>query len=112
MAWPANGARFTIAQLERLLKSKTAAVGRLQRKRDGLQRKLDALDREIERLGGDSANGSRRGGRGTSSRNEHNLPDTIQSVLRSAGKPMRVPDIADAVLASGYRSGSANFRGI
>jgi hypothetical protein len=84
-------------------------LGRLQRKRAGLQKQLNVLDRQIERVGG-GPNGSRRGG--TRSRNEHNLPDTIESVLRGAGKPMKVPEITDAVLAAGYRSGSANFRGI
>ena len=110
MAKPASGTNLTIDQLNQVLQSKMTELARLRRKRDGLQKKLNLLDRHIERLGGGVPSGPGRAG--TRPRNEHNLPDTIESVLRSAGKPMRVPDIADAVLAAGYRSGSANFRGI
>ncbi len=40
------------------------------------------------------------------------LPDALDHVLRAGGKPMKVGDITDAVLATGYRSNSDNFRAI
>jgi hypothetical protein len=56
-------------------------------------------------------NGTRRGG-GRRARNAQSLLDAIEGVLRSAGKPMKVAEIMEGVLATGYRSSSDNFRGI
>jgi hypothetical protein len=111
MARPASGTNLTIAELERVLRLRKSEFAKLQLKRAALQRKLDSLEREIERLGGTSNGGSRRVA-GARPRNERNLPDTIEVVLRNAGKPLKVAEITDGVLAAGYRSGSANFRGI
>ena len=36
----------------------------------------------------------------------------IEGVLSKTGKPMGVGDIVDAVQKGGYKSNSANFRGI
>ena len=41
-----------------------------------------------------------------------NLSEAIGKVLAQAGGPLGVGDIAQRVAAAGYRSGSANFRGI
>ena len=117
MARPASGTNLTIAQLQRVLDNKMSELGKLERQRADLQKKLNFIDRQIERVGGGLPNGARRGaggsgGPGSRPRNEHSLLDTIETVLRNAGKPMRVSDIMDGVLSSGYRSGSANFRGI
>ena len=111
MPRPASMSNFNIAQLERALQERRSEITRLERQRAELQRKLDGLDRQIEKLGG-SIGGRRGGGRGVRARNEQSLVDVIESVMRSSGKPMRVGDIVDAVQAGGYRSNSANFRGI
>jgi hypothetical protein len=117
MARPASGANLTIAQLQRVLNEKQSELHKLHRQRNQLQKKLNLLDRQIERVGG-GANGFRGGrgmgggGGGTRARNEHSLLDTIEKVLRDAGKPMKVGDIMERVLATGYRSNSDNFRGI
>jgi hypothetical protein len=116
MARPASGTNLTIAQLQRVLNDKKAELDKLHRQRSQLQKKMNVLDRQIERVNGgaDGFRGVRGmgGGGGTRARNEHSLLDTIENVLRSAGKPLKVGDIMDGVLATGYRSGSANFRGI
>ena len=52
-----------------------------------------------------------RGG-GRRARNDQSLVEVINSVLQKAGRPLRVSAIADAASAAGYRSSSANFRGI
>lgn len=110
MGRPPNGTNFTIAQLEQFLGERRHAIKRLNKQRADAQRKLDSIDRQIEKLGGTAGTG--RGGRGTRPRNDKPLPDVMEIVLRSSGKPMRVDDIVQGVLASGYRSGSANFKGI
>jgi septal ring factor EnvC (AmiA/AmiB activator) len=119
MARPATGTNFNIAQLERVLQEKKAELDKLRRQRLELQKKMDQLDRQIERVEG-GMNGSRRassggavgGGGRRRARNEHSLLDSIEMVLREAGRAMKVPEIMEAVLATGYRSSSDNFRGI
>lgn len=117
MARPATGS-FNIAQLERILQERRSELNRLERQRSELQRKLDGVDRQITKLNG-SLRGRRAGGGGggggtggTRARNEHSLVDVIETVLRANGKAMRVGDIVEAVQSGGYRSTSANFRGI
>jgi hypothetical protein len=115
MARPASGTNLTIAELQRVLNQKQSELNKLHRQRENLQRKMDLIDRQIERVGGDGGGPGMRagGGGGRRPRNEHSLLDTIEAVLRGGGgKPMKVQEILDGVLASGYRSGSANFRGI
>jgi hypothetical protein len=84
-------------------------LGKLERNRSRFQRKLDAVERRITIIGGGP---ERRGGRGGQVRNELTLPDAIASVLSRAGGAVAVGDIAEKVQAEGYRSQSANFRGI
>ena len=40
------------------------------------------------------------------------LPEMLVSVLTKSSKPLPVGDIASAVKAGGYKTNSANFRGI
>ena len=113
MARPASGAAFSIAQLEQMLDRCKAERQKLEKDRAKILRKLDSLDSRIGALGG---NGSgRRGGgmgAGTRVRNEKSLIEMIEGVLGKTGKAMKVGDIADAVQKGGYRTNSANFRGI
>src|SRR5438874_12465987 len=98
----------TISQLEQMLASRRSAVQKYERQRNKLMRQMDALDTKIRALGGDGR-GRTAGGR---VRNAKSLTEAMIDVLGRASEPMRVADIADKVLASGYRSNSANFRGI
>jgi hypothetical protein len=100
-------AGFTIDQLERILQARRGEVRKLAKKRDRIARQLQVLDRHLSRLGGGpAAIGTGRG------RNEQSLVEALESVLKSASKPMQVADITSAVQQRGYRSSSANFRGI
>jgi len=115
MARPNSGLNFNIAQLERILDERRTEVSRLERQRGELARKLEGLDRQIGKLNGGlrGMRGRLRGaGGGGRARNERSLVETLEAVMRSNGKPMRVGDIVEAVTATGYRSNSANFRGI
>ena len=108
MARPASGSNLSLAELNQIMEARRSELSKLRQKRAELQRDLDRVDRQIFKIEGA---GGRRGGNGRV-RNTRSLNDTIDEVLRSNGKPMRVPDIMDAVLKTGYRSNSANFRGI
>ena len=113
MARPRMLDSMTIAQLEGLISSRRTRIGQLERERRKVQSRLDSIDRQIEQLGGSSGRGGRgSGGGGGRARNEMSLVAAMEKVLNGSGKPMRVGDISDAVLRSGYRTNSANFRGI
>jgi hypothetical protein len=101
---------MNITELERVLEERRSELSKLTRQRSDLEKRLSALDRQIARVGGTGAVGRRR--RGGRARNEHSLTDTIEGVMKGSSKPMRVPDIVEGVLSSGYQSHSANFKGI
>ena len=101
-------AGLTISQLESLLSGRRSELAKLQKQRHKTARKLAQLDSRIASLGG----GRNGGGTGSRVRNEKSLNDMIAAVLSRSGKAMGVGDIESAVRAGGYRSNSANFRGI
>lgn len=69
--------------------------------------KIETLHNKIRFLARSS--GSRSGAR---ARNAVSLIEAITKVLEKARGPLKVGDIMQKVLASGYRSTSDNFRGI
>jgi septal ring factor EnvC (AmiA/AmiB activator) len=101
-----NGVKFNIAQLEQILDERRTELNRLHKERNSLQKQIDEVEDRITQLEGGM------GGRGRRPRNERNLLDTLEAVLQDAGHPLRVPEIGDAGTETGYRSSSANFRGI
>ena len=109
MARPRMLDGMTITQLESILSTRRSRLKQLARDRKKAQAKLDAIDRDIAQLSGRGAGSGAGGGR---VRNDVSLVQAMQNVLNSSGKPMRVGDIVDAVLRGGYRTNSANFRGI
>lgn len=99
-----NGNGLSIVELERILQTRRSRLSILERKRSRLLRRLDALDSQITELGGAART---RGGR---VRNKLSLGDSITSVLKRRGGPLRVADIAQSVLNTGYSTNSSNFR--
>jgi len=100
-----SGGLLSISALENMLQQRRAELAKLRKQRTGLERDLAKIDRRIESLGG----GRVRGGR---VRNEKSLTALMGEILGKAGKAMPVGDIVAKVQAAGYRSNSANFRGI
>jgi hypothetical protein len=96
---------MSIADLEGILQQRRGELGKLRKARASLQRDLGKLDRQIESLGG----GRARTGR---ARNAQSLTALLEETLSKSSKPMQVGDIVAKVEALGYRSSSANFRGI
>jgi hypothetical protein len=100
---------LSIAQLEALLDSRRAKLAKLQRRRAGLEKRLAALDAKIAAHGGSIAGGGgRRRGR---AHNAKSLPNTIADVLNHHGK-LKVSELVKAILATGYKTTSDNFRSI
>jgi len=103
---------YTIAQLEQMLGKCKSERQKLERERNKVARRLQQLDSRIHALGGNGRGGRGGGGAGSRVRNEKSLTEMLESVLGKSNKPMKVGDIADAVQSGGYRTNSANFRGI
>jgi hypothetical protein len=96
-----------------MLNKKRRELARLARRRASAQRRLDNIDDQIRRLGGSGGSVRASIGRGgRRARNDKALVEVIHEVLQKSSKPLRVSAIADAVSSAGYRSNSANFRGI
>jgi hypothetical protein len=103
---------MNIAELERILEERRSELSKLARQRSELEKRLSALDRQMARVGGGAAGSfGRRRGRGRA-RNDRSLTETIEGVMKGSSKPMKVPEIVNGVLSSGYQSSSANFKGI
>jgi hypothetical protein len=96
---------LSIAQLEKILEKRRSKLSKLEKQRRKLQQELDELDSTILGLGGA---GGRRNGR---AHNAKSLPQTLVEVLTRHG-PTKVGDIVKAVLATGYKTNSDNFRSI
>jgi hypothetical protein len=108
-----GSAGMSISQLRSLLSSHTSELRKLQKQRAGLLRQIAKVDGRIAKLdGAPTGGGRRRVGAGTRARNKTSLVDTLKDVLGKKGKPLPVGEIVEAVLATGYKSSSPNFRAI
>jgi hypothetical protein len=99
---------LSIDVLERMLGARRRQLRKLSRRRERIARRLAVLDRQIEALAGA---GTFSAGSGRV-RNDQSLVQMIEGVLGKTRKAMNVGEIAAAVQRKGYRSSSANFRGI
>jgi hypothetical protein len=114
MARPKAGSQFSISQLESLLESRLSELQHLQKEHTRLSSQLTEIERRIVSLGGKTKGRGKIGLKfpGTRARNEKSLVESLEEVLGAAGGPLKVGDIVDGVLKSGYRTTSDNFRGI
>lgn len=104
MPRPRSSVNISLTELTAMLTSRRRELTKLHNKRRELQRDLDRLDRAIARIEGSGAR--------SRARNDMSLIATIAQLLGKAGKPMAVAEIVRGVQATGYRSGSANFRAL
>jgi hypothetical protein len=98
---------ISLGELERLLQKRRREVDSLTRKRTKIEKRLRALDEKIRLASGTGP--TTRSGR---ARNELTLVEAIDGAFKGTAKPLKVGEIMERVLASGYQSTSANFRGI
>lgn len=108
MARPRKIDTLSLTELQSLISERKSRVAGLRRERAKLLKRLSDVEQEIERAGGELS--GRRGG-GVRPRNDKPLSDAIEDALKG-GKPMRVPEIAAAVQAAGYKSSSPKFTAI
>lgn len=107
MARPRSTDVLTIAQLRTLINERQTKLRGLRKEERILKGKLAKVQHQIAALSGENGDGG-----GLRPRNEKNLVDVIADVMAGKKEPMGVGEIAEAALAAGYRSSSANFKGI
>lgn len=111
MPRPRIGANLSICELERILEHRRSELQQLSQERAKLQKRLEEIDEHIHKLGGEEADALLRA-HPPRIHNEKSLTEMIVAVLQQAPQPMRVSDIAHKTQELGYKTTSANFRGI
>lgn len=101
---------LSVADLHREIARRKRKAMTLQRKRDRLMAKVAALDAQLSEFGMGGGGGVASGGGRKRFRNEKNLVEALQEVLK--GKTMGVSEVSDAVQKAGYRTSSPSFRTI
>jgi hypothetical protein len=124
---------LSLAQLQLLLDTKASELNELKSKRAEVQKELNQLDRQIQetecrkRKGGGFRKKTARGagsvgasprrkkkvarkGKRKRARNEHSAKSYAEEILRNEPKGLQLEELADRVLASGYKSNSTSFK--
>lgn len=105
--------KYSPAAIEKFLaNARTKEISKLTKKKQKLLDEIADIDKQISRFGGSTSKARVGRPRGTRARNEKPLADVIADVLGKNGKAMKVAEIAEAVLATGYNTNSPNFRSI
>jgi hypothetical protein len=100
-----------LADLDAALSSLRTAHAHLTARRAELDGRITALDQALAALDGSPAAAGTAGRRATGgSPRPGSLKEFIRRVLRADGGPMRVMDIAQAVLDAGFRTGDKTLR--
>ena len=101
---------LTNAQLQAELARRQSKVADLERRHRALSRRLAALEAKIRAAGGEVGGTvpGRRSGTRRRATNKVSLADALRAILK--GKPLGVAEAADAVLKSGFKTTSKNFR--
>jgi hypothetical protein len=99
---------FTVAQLEKILVRKRAALEKLLRQRTQLQKKLAQVERRIVEIGGGDGGQPRPPRRRP--RNPKTLLVAVTEMLGQHKKGLTLRDLANKLLASGYKTSSTNFQ--
>lgn len=102
--------QVSATELQAELARRQRRVRTLVRRRDRLLEAAKALGDEITALGGTAAVSPAGPALASGRRNEVNLVEALKNAL--GNKAMTVPEAAEAVLKSGYRTTSQSFRQI
>ena len=103
---------MSVATLERLLHKRKSLLETLTDRREKLQRDLAKVEQRITSLEG------RRNGSSTSARrrkrpkNAKSLAKVVNEVLSRSKAGLPLAKLSDKVLATGYKSGSTNFKNV
>lgn len=100
---------MTLAELNRLLKSKESQIDRLQKKRQRCLDQINEIDQQIADISGGLVGTHATGNR---PRNSKSLHATVVDILKKYKKGLSLSDLADKVAGTGYKSTSKNFKNV
>ena len=93
---------LSVADVEQLLKEKQTQVSRLQKRRAKLLAEIEKIDAEVEELSGK--------GSGSRFKNKFTNLEAACQVLARHKKGLTLDELTNAILKTGHRSTSKNFR--
>lgn len=100
-------ADLSVAQVIKLLAKKRAQLRDLNKRRERLIREIGAIDTRIKEIGGAVPPAERP--RRTRPQNERALYDVVIDVLQEHDDGLTLNELAEAVLATGYKTNSVKF---
>jgi len=106
---------LSVADLQRLLERKQARLAALLKKRQSLQKTLAKVEKQIAGLEGSksrSGTQKRRRKPGRRVKNARPLNVVVTEILSKTKAGLKVADLTVKVLATGYKSKSANFKNV
>jgi len=101
---------LTVAQLEKILQKRRAKLQGLIQKRARLLKQVAHLEQQIVAIGGVVAEGGKAKKTRRRPRNAKTLIVAVREVLSQHKKGLTLRDLADKLLASGYKTSSTNFQ--
>jgi hypothetical protein len=102
-------ADMTVAQLERMLERKRSRLDGLFKRRDRLQKQLASVDGKIGAIGGVQLDDARRRKIRRRPKNDKPLIAVVIEVLAKHPKGLMLKELAEKVLATGYKTFSDKF---
>ncbi len=93
---------LSVADVEQLLKEKQTKIARLQKRRAKLVAEIEKIDTEIDELSGKSS--------GSRFKNKFTNLEAACHVLARHKKGLTLDELTNAILKTGHRSTSKNFR--
>lgn len=100
---------MSLAELEQLMNAKRSQIDTLLRKKERIQEQMDEIDRQIADISGGLGG---YGGIGSRPRNAKSLHATVIELLKKNKKGMSLSELAEGVMATGYKSTSKNFKNV
>ena len=100
---------LTLAQLERMVAKRRSNLDALHKKRRTLLKDLEKVDKQIAALQGQGKGG---GSYVQRARNEKSLQVVVTEILGKSKKGLRLRQLAERVLDSGYKTNSNNFQNV
>lgn len=107
--------QFSVAELQRMLERKRSRLAALLKKRQSLQKSLAAVEKQIAVLEGPksrSGTQKRRRKPGRRVKNARPLHAVVTEILSKTKAGLKISNLAEKVVATGYKSKSANFKNV
>ncbi len=100
---------LSLSELQSLVAERKTELDRLKRERSQLEHRLSQIEKRITAMGG---SGFKSRGRRRRPKNEKSLRATIRELLGRSKKGYTLSELADKVLASGYKTYSSDFQNV